>query len=109
MSSNVNFATTVLRCETRFVLVNGVPRTNQHCAFCGAIVEKGYVRESLTRFIYCDTQCFAEGYAWGHLSPKIAEGKYHEMRKSRVQSRYWTRPLSAGVVQQAPLLFKELP
>ena len=56
----MNFATTVLRCETRFVLVNGrVPRTNQHCAFCGAIVEKGYVRESLTRFIYCDTQCFA--------------------------------------------------
>ena len=60
MSSNVNFATTVLRCQTRFVLVNGrVPRTNQHCAFCSAIVEKGYVRESLTRFIYCDTQCFA--------------------------------------------------
>ena len=31
------------------------------------------------------------------------------LRKSRVQSWYWTRPLSAGVVQQAPLLFKELP
>jgi hypothetical protein len=63
MSSNLNFATlSELPCGTRFVLVNDrVPRTNQHCAFCGAIVEKGYVRDSLTRFIYCDTQCFAGG------------------------------------------------
>jgi hypothetical protein len=66
MSSNLNFATSELRCGTRFVLVNDrVPRTNQHCAFCGAIVEKGYVRDSLTRFIYCDMQCFAEGARLG--------------------------------------------
>jgi hypothetical protein len=26
---------------------------------CGGIVEKGYVRDSQTRLIYCDTQCFA--------------------------------------------------
>jgi ribosomal protein L24E len=71
MSSNLNFATTVLRCGTRFVLVNDrVPRTNQHCAFCGAIVEKGYVRDSLTRFIYCDTQCFAEGARLGAPATK---------------------------------------
>jgi hypothetical protein len=31
------------------------------------------------------------------------------MLKSRLQSRYWTRPSSARVVQQATLLFKELP
>jgi len=31
------------------------------------------------------------------------------MLKSRLQSRYWTRPSSARVVQQAALLFKELP
>jgi hypothetical protein len=62
MSINPNFATRGLLCESRFVLVNDrVPRTNQHCAFCGAIVEKGYVRDSQTRFIYCDTRCFVGG------------------------------------------------
>jgi hypothetical protein len=59
MSSNLNFATSGLRCRTRFVLVNDrVPRTNQHCALCGAIVEKSYVRDSQTQFVYCDTRCF---------------------------------------------------
>jgi ribosomal protein L24E len=62
MSTNLNFATSGLLCGARFVLVNDrVPRTDQHCAFCGVIVEKGYVRDSQTRFIYCDTQCFAGG------------------------------------------------
>jgi hypothetical protein len=62
MSTKLNLAVNGLRCGTRFVLVNDrVPRTNQHCALCGAIVEKSYVRDSLTRFIYCDTQCFAGG------------------------------------------------
>jgi hypothetical protein len=43
----------------RFVLVNNrVPRTSQHCGPCGGLIEKGYVRDSLTRFIYCDTPCF---------------------------------------------------
>ena len=71
MGANLNFATSGLRCGTRFVLVNDrVPRTNQHCAFCDAIVEKGYVRESLTRFIYCDTQCFAGRVRLGTLVAK---------------------------------------
>ena len=62
MSTKLNFAVSGLRCGTRFVLVNDrVPRMNQHCALCGAIVEKGYVRDSQTRFIYCNTQCFAGG------------------------------------------------
>jgi hypothetical protein len=44
----------------RFVLVNErVPRTDEHCALCSRIVENGYVRDSRTRLIYCDTQCFA--------------------------------------------------
>jgi hypothetical protein len=46
--------------RTRFVLVNNrVPRMGEHCALCGGIIEQGYVRDSQTRLIYCDTQCFA--------------------------------------------------
>jgi hypothetical protein len=41
------------------VLVNNrIPRTDGHCALCGKIIEKGYVRDLQTRLIYCDTQCF---------------------------------------------------
>ena len=60
MSTNPSFAVDRLPYRTRFVLVNNrVPRTVEHCALCGEIVEKGYVRDSRTRLIYCDTQCFA--------------------------------------------------
>jgi len=46
----------------RFVLVNNrVPRTDQHCALCGGLIEKGYIRDSQTRLVYCDTQCFPAG------------------------------------------------
>jgi hypothetical protein len=62
MSTSLTFVTSGSPCRTRFVLVNGrVPRTDQQCALCGAIVDKGYVRDSQTRIIYCDTQCFAGG------------------------------------------------
>ena len=62
MSTNTNFAASRFPHRTRFVLVNDrVPRTDQRCALCGAIVEKGYVRDSQTRLIYCDTQCRAGG------------------------------------------------
>jgi hypothetical protein len=62
MSTNLTFSPGALSCQTRFVLVNGrVPRTDQHCALCGGIIEKSYVRDSQTRLIYCDTQCFAGG------------------------------------------------
>jgi hypothetical protein len=58
MNTNLTFATDV-RPRTRFVLVNDrVPRTDGHCALCGRIIEKGYVRASQRRLIYCDTQCF---------------------------------------------------
>jgi hypothetical protein len=62
MSNDLTFAAGGSPCPTKFVLVNGrVPRTDQHCALCGGIIEKGYVRDSQTRLMYCDTQCFAGG------------------------------------------------
>jgi hypothetical protein len=62
MFTNLTFAPGRLACQTRFVLVNDrVPRTDGHCALCGRIIEKGYVRDSQTRLIYCDTQCFSGG------------------------------------------------
>jgi hypothetical protein len=61
MNTNPAFASTgefLLR--TRFVLVNDrVPRADAHCALCCRKIDKGYVRESQTRLLYCDTQCFA--------------------------------------------------
>jgi hypothetical protein len=42
-----------------FVLVNDrVPHASADCALCGCKIEKGYVRERLTRLLYCDAQCF---------------------------------------------------
>ena len=44
----------------RFVLVNHrIPRANARCALCDKKIEEGYVREPLTRLLYCDAQCFA--------------------------------------------------
>ena len=60
----------------RFLLVNGrVPRMDQHCALCGGIVEKSYVRDSQTRLIYCDTQCFAGGPRMAMSATKTRERK----------------------------------
>jgi hypothetical protein len=60
MNTNPTFASAgkfLLR--TRFVLVNDrVPRADAHCALCCRKIEKGYVRETQTRLLYCDTQCF---------------------------------------------------
>jgi hypothetical protein len=62
MSANLNVAFGRLPYPTRFVLVNNrIPRTDQHCALCGGIIDRGYVRDSQTRLIYCDAQCFAAG------------------------------------------------
>ena len=60
MSTYLAFATERFPQAIRFVLVDDrVPRTDQQCALCGGLIEKGYVRDSRTRLIYCDTQCFA--------------------------------------------------
>jgi hypothetical protein len=59
MNANLTFATGGFLHRTRFVLVNDrVPRTDGHCALCGGLIEKGYLRDSQTRLIYCDAQCF---------------------------------------------------
>ena len=59
MSTDLTLATSKFPRAIRFVLVNSrVPRTDQHCALCSGLLEKGYVRDSQTRLIYCDTQCF---------------------------------------------------
>ena len=64
MSTVLSFAAGRSPQSIRFVLVNNrVPRADQHCALCGGILEKGYLRDSLTRLIYCDTLCFA-GWAY---------------------------------------------
>ena len=61
-----NFSRTV-----RFVLVNGrVPRTADHCALCGDHIEEGYVRDSQTRMIYCDTQCLA---GWAYAASLVVQ------------------------------------
>lgn len=51
----------VLPRRTRFVLVNErSPRTDACCTWCSAAIERGYVRDSNTRLLYCDTQCFTQ-------------------------------------------------
>ena len=65
MGTDLTFAAGRFPQAVRFVLVNNrVPRLGQHCALCSGLIEKGYVRDSQTRLIYCDTQCFA-GWAYG--------------------------------------------
>jgi hypothetical protein len=59
MNPNLNFVRSGFLHRTRFVLVNDrTPRTDGQCALCGRAIENGYVRDSQTRLIYCDTQCF---------------------------------------------------
>jgi hypothetical protein len=77
MSANPSFAADRLPYRTRFVLVNNrVPRTDEHCALCGDIVEKGYVRDSQTRLIYCDPQCFAGG---SHMTKSPIDGRVRKV------------------------------
>ena len=59
MNPNLTFERSGFLHRTRFVVVNDrIPRTDGHCALCGKVIERGYVRDSQTRLIYCDTQCF---------------------------------------------------
>jgi hypothetical protein len=60
MGANLPFA--ISHHRTRFILVNDrLPRTDERCAMCGGILEKGYIRDSQTRLIYCETRCFEGG------------------------------------------------
>jgi hypothetical protein len=73
MSTNLTFATGGFPQGIRFVLVNNrVPRTGERCALCGGFIEKGYVRDSQTRLIYCDTQCFA---GWAHITTPVSKNR----------------------------------
>jgi hypothetical protein len=73
MSSSLTFATDESPHGIRFVLVNNrVPRADERCALCGGLFEKGYVRDSQTRLIYCDTQCFA---GWAHEAAPVVENR----------------------------------
>jgi hypothetical protein len=72
-NSNLSFAAGGFPQAIRFVLVNNrVPRTDEHCAVCGGLIEKGYVRDSQTRLIYCDTRCFA---GWAHEAAPVVENR----------------------------------
>jgi hypothetical protein len=71
VSNDLTVATGRFSKWIRFVLVNNrVPRTDEHCALCGGLIEKGYVRDSQTRLIYCDAQCFA---GWAHEAAAVVK------------------------------------
>jgi hypothetical protein len=73
MSTNLTFPTGGFSQGIRFVLVNNrIPRTDERCALCGGVIEKGYVRDSQTRLIYCDTQCFA---GWAHITTPVSKNR----------------------------------
>jgi hypothetical protein len=58
MSTDLTFATGRVSQRIRFVLVNNrIPRTGDHCASCGGVIEKGYIRDAQNGLTYCDTQC----------------------------------------------------
>jgi hypothetical protein len=106
MNANLTFATH----RTRFVLVNDrLPRMDGHCALCGSLFEKGYVRDSRTRLIYCDTQCFPGGADIDvHHRESCEERLVKCSNRNCVRGIGPSRP-SARVVQHATLPFKELP
>jgi hypothetical protein len=75
MSTNLTHTRTGgFLCRTRFVLVNDrVPRGDADCALCSSKIDKSYVRESQTRLLYCDTQCFAgHAIAIKNLARKVS-------------------------------------
>jgi len=73
MSTDLTLATGRVPRAIRFVLVNNrVPRMDQHCALCGGLIEKGYVRDSRTRVLCCDTQCFA---GWAHNAAPVVKNR----------------------------------
>jgi hypothetical protein len=62
MSTDPTFANGKIPHAIRFVVVNNrIPCTDEHCALCGGLIEKGYIRDSQTRLIYCDSECLAGG------------------------------------------------
>jgi hypothetical protein len=80
VSAEPSFTADRLPYRTRFVLVNGrVPHTDEHCGLCGGIVENGYVRDSKTRLIYCDLQCFAGG---SHMTKSLVKDRGRKVEEN---------------------------
>jgi hypothetical protein len=60
----------------RFILVNNrVPCGGESCARCGEMIESGYVRDSKTGLVYCDTQCITVGRDIATLVDEVHERK----------------------------------
>ena len=71
MSTDLTFTSGRFPKVVRFIVVNNrVPCSDQHCALCGSLIDKGYVRDSKTRLIYCDTQCFD---GWAHEAAPVVK------------------------------------
>jgi hypothetical protein len=84
MSTDQTFAICRFPPAIRFVLVNNrLPRTDQRCALCGGLLEKGYVRDSQTRLIYCDTQCFG---GWAYETAPVVKNRGKSRNRMRRQS-----------------------
>jgi hypothetical protein len=82
MNANLTFAMGGFMHRTRLILVNDcIPRTDGHCALCGRIIEKSYVRDSRTRRSTATPSAFQERQLWRCPSFK-GRGKCHEMLKS---------------------------
>jgi hypothetical protein len=87
MSADLTLAADGLPPAIRFVLVNNrVPRTDQHCALCGGLIEKGYVRDSRTRVICCGVQCFA---GWAHNLAFIAKNRGMGVEGANSAKKFW--------------------
>ena len=77
MSTDLTFAAGRFPQAIRFVVVNNrVTCTDHHCAMCGGLIEKGYVRDLQTRLIYCDSQCFAR---WVHEAACVVKNRGRKM------------------------------
>ena len=73
MNANPTVVTSALSRRIKFLLVNHrVPRSDERCALCGGFIKEGYVRDSQTRLIYCDTQCFA---GWAHITTPVSKNR----------------------------------
>ena len=114
MNANLTFATDGFLHRTRFVIVNDrVPRTDGHCALCGRIIEKGYVRDSQTRLVYCDTQCFQGGADWACPGALAADAQrphirdFHLTKEYRMAARQIKMPAKNHAEQEVEEVFSQ--
>jgi len=59
----------------KFVLVNGrTPRTQSPCALCCEPIGESYLRDIVTRLLYCNHRCYAD-----HGNAPVLALQYHAM------------------------------